>query len=92
VATSIGDIAASWSYVRLSSMKAEPLVTTTFPVDVGGGGDAQRRPEPPLPRGLLMTMEDREAEDTMGLWLVIRERVVGEMGADRLMLWAPPPE
>ena len=50
------------------------------------GGEAHLRPEPPLLlRGLFMTKEESEADETIGLWLVIKERVVGEMGADRLM-------
>jgi hypothetical protein len=49
------------------------------------GGEAHLKPDPPLLRGLLMTREDSEAEETMGRWLVMRDRVVGEMGADRLM-------
>ena len=66
-------------------MKADPpLVTTTLPEDEGG--EAHLRPEPPLLlRGLFMTKEESEADETIGLWLVIKERVVGEMGADRLM-------
>ena len=58
-------------------------MTTTFPVD--DGGDAQRRPEGRLFRGLLMTMDDSDAEDTIGRWRVIKDKVVGEIGADRLM-------
>ena len=64
-------------------MKAEPLVTTTLPEEEGG--EAHLKPDPPLLRGLLMTREDSEAEETIGRWLVMRDRVVGEMGADRLM-------
>ncbi len=58
-------------------------MTTTFPVE--DGGDAHRRPEVTVLRGLLITMDDSDAEDTMGRWLVMRDRVVGEIGAERLM-------
>ena len=64
-------------------MKAELDVTTTFPDD--DGGDAQRRPEVMLLRGLLMTSDDSDADVTIGRWLVIMDRVVGEIGAERLM-------